>query len=261
MGLALGAGLAAAPAPRARLVISDRNAEKRARAEDLGVSATDDNEALARESDVLILAVKPQHLKALCATLAPALERARPLLISVAAGIRVEDLDAWLGGGQWIVRAMPNTPALLRAGTSVLYAGAGVPARERALAETLLATVSRVFWVPEEALMDAATAVSGSGPAYLFLFLEALIAAGAKAGLPPALAADLARSTTLGAARMAEGGDVDVATLRARVTSPGGTTERAIASLLADDFPGMMARAVAAACARSRQLSAEWGAS
>lgn len=259
MGLALASGLIAASVPPERLAISDPNPDKRHQAQALGLTIEPHNDALIERTDLLVLAVKPQSLHALCRAIAPAVRRRRPLVISVAAGARAADIDRWLGEEQAIVRAMPNTPALIRAGVSVLFANDRVTKEGRGAAETVLKAVSEVFWITDEALMDAVTAVSGSGPAYLFLFLEALTQAGIAAGLPHDLCTALAMETALGAARMAKASPEDVALLRARVTSPGGTTEQAIQSLLGDGFMGMFTRAISAATTRSQELGRQLG--
>ncbi|MHB8255140.1 MAG: pyrroline-5-carboxylate reductase [Acidiferrobacter sp.] len=260
MGLALASGLVAASVPRGRLAISDPNPDKRHAAERLGITTEPDNDALVRRTDVLVLAVKPQHLQVLCRAIAPAVAVRRPLVISVAAGVRAADINRWLGGELAVVRAMPNTPALIRAGASVMFANERATKTDRQAAESVLKAVSEVFWVADESLMDAVTAVSGSGPAYLFLFLEALIAAGIAAGLPRDLCAALAKDTALGAARMAKTSPDDVALLRTRVTSPGGTTEQAIKSFLDSGFMEMFTRAILAAATRSQQLGDQLGA-
>lgn len=257
MGFALASGLANGSATE--LIVSDPHPDKRQAIERLGVMTEADNEALVERVEILVLAVKPRHLPALCRALAPAVARCAPLVISVAAGARTPDIGRWLGGELAVVRAMPNTPALLRAGVSVLYGNALTTSAHRQAAETVLRAVSEVFWVDDEALMDAVTAVSGSGPAYLFLFLEAFIQAAAEVGLPEPLCAALAVETTLGAARMAKADPQAVADLRRRVTSPNGTTEQAVKSLLADGFMDMVARAVTAAARRSQQIGDELG--
>ncbi len=259
MGLALASGLRSKVAP-GRLAASDPHPDKRQQIQEMGFVAHADNEALVAGADLLVLAVKPQGLRALCTAIAPSIQRRRPLVVSVAAGVRTADLDRWLGGGLAIVRAMPNTPALINAGVSVLWANDRATKAGREAATAVLAAVSEVFWVEDEGLMDAVTAVSGSGPAYLFLLVEALTAAGVKAGLPRDLCAALAAGTAAGAARMVHDRPGDAALLRARVTSPGGTTEQAIKRLLDDGFMEMFARAIQAACDRSRALGEQLGA-
>ncbi len=259
MGLALASGLGPTVAP-GRLAVSDPHPDKRRKIQELGLAVHADNDALVAAANLLVLAVKPQGLRALCEAIAPAVQRQQPLIVSVAAGIRTADIDRWLGGGVAVVRAMPNTPALINAGVSVLWANDRVTQAQRDAATAVLAAVSEVFWMADEELMDAATAVSGSGPAYLFLLIEALTAAGVKAGLPHGLCAALAAGTAAGAARMVQDAPGDAALLRARVTSPGGTTEQAIKCLLDDGFMEMFARAIEAARDRSRTLGEQMGA-
>ena len=259
MGLALAAGLRAEVAP-GRLAASDPHPDKRQKIQELGLAVHTDNDALVADAGLLVLAVKPQALRGLCASIAPSVQRRRPLVVSVAAGVRAADIDRWLGGGMAVVRAMPNTPALINEGVSVLWANDRVSKAERDAATAVLAAVSEVFWVEDEGLMDAATAVSGSGPAYLFLLVEALTAAGVRAGLPRDLCAALAARTAAGAARMVQDKPGEAALLRERVTSPGGTTEQAIKCLLDDGFVEMFTRAIQAACDRSRALGEQLGA-
>ncbi|MHB1565690.1 MAG: pyrroline-5-carboxylate reductase [Acidiferrobacter sp.] len=256
MGLALAAGLADVHGHA--LLLCDRQADKRAAAAERGLRTTADIGALTGAA-IIILAVKPPQMAASCQALGQTLGAHRPLIVSVAAGIRLANLDHWLGHGLAVVRAMPNTPALINAGATVLCANPRVDADGRALAETVLRAVSRVWWLADEALMDAVTAVSGSGPAYVFLLIEALAAAATGCGLPPSLARDLVNETVLGAARMAAQGAEEVTTLRRRVTSPGGTTERAVQSLLDHGFMAMFETAIAVAVARADELGQEQG--
>jgi pyrroline-5-carboxylate reductase len=207
--------------------------------------------------DVIVLAVKPQMLAAVL----PAYRRfARPetAFLSVAAGWTLAAFARALGDDARVIRAMPNTPAAIGRGMTVAVAGPGVSDAQRAAGDSLLAAVGEVAWVDDEAQMDAVTAVSGSGPAYVFLLAEALAAAGAAAGLPPALADRLARATVSGAGELLRRSpETPSATLRENVTSPGGTTAAALAVLMnADDgLPPLLTRAVAAATARSRELA------
>ncbi|MGH8530413.1 MAG: pyrroline-5-carboxylate reductase [Nevskiales bacterium] len=210
--------------------------------------------------DVVVLAVKPQIMAQAARGLAPAVQANRPLVISIAAGIRCTDLDRWLGGKVALVRSMPNTPALIRCGASALYATATVGAEQRIAAEHILRAVGLTLWVEDEKLLDAVTALSGSGPAYFFLFMEALQRAGMALGLPADAARLLTLQTALGTARMAMENSEPPETLRAQVTSKGGTTERAVQSLLASDLPGAVHKAVAAAAQRSRELAEQFGA-
>ncbi|HZH43672.1 MAG TPA: pyrroline-5-carboxylate reductase [Lysobacter sp.] len=223
---------------------------------DFGVRVHERAEQAASQADVWLLAVKPQVMRTVCTTLAPLAQAQRPLVISIAAGITSDQLDRWLGGGQAVVRTMPNTPALLGAGITGLFARDGVDAAQRTQAQALLEAAGPTVWIDNEALMDAVTAVSGSGPAYVFLLAEAMIAAGVAQGLPAETAAALAKQTVLGAALMLTGQDEPPETLRARVTSPGGTTQAAIEAFEAGGFRELVSRAIDAATRRGRELSA-----
>jgi pyrroline-5-carboxylate reductase len=203
-----------------------------------------------------VLATKPQVLRAVCEGLAPQAQAARPLVVSIAAGITTAQLDAWLGGQVAIVRAMPNTPALLGAGVTGLHAGPRVDAAGRALATLLLEAAGGTVWIEQEAQMDAVTAVSGSGPAYVFLLAEAMIAAGEAEGLPPTAARALALGTVLGAARMLAESGVPAAELRRQVTSPNGTTQAALERLESGGLRTLVAEAIHAARVRGAELSA-----
>jgi pyrroline-5-carboxylate reductase len=222
------------------------------------VSTTPDNTAAVSSADVVVLAVKPQFMESVARELAAAISQQRPLVISIAAGIRESTLRSWLGESTAIVRAMPNTPALVQSAATALYANAAVNEQQRSLAETILRAVGLVIWIDDESLMDAVTALSGSGPAYFFLFMEALQAAGQKLGLPAETARLLALQTAIGSARMALESTDDAGTLRRHVTSPGGTTERAINSLQENGFEQMVHRALQAAADRSRELAEEF---
>ena len=227
--------------------------EARARLEQqFGIRTSADPAAAAAGADCIVLAVKPQQMREVAAALAPALKS--QLVISIAAGIRGGDLARWLGGHAAIVRAMPNTPALVAAGITGLYALPGVSAQQRSDAEGVLAAVGGTFWVDEEGALDAVTAVSGSGPAYVFYFIEALEQAGRELGLSAEVARQSALQTFAGAVKLAATGDADPATLRARVTSKGGTTERAIGALDAAEVKAAFIRAVRAAAERSAEL-------
>lgn len=219
-----------------------------------GVRTTPHNE-VAANSDVVVLAVKPQMLEGVARQIAPVVQQCRPLVISIAAGIREDALEGWLGGGVALVRTMPNTPAMIGAGATVLHAGAGVTDAQRDSAESILRAVGLTRWVEDEGLLDAVTALSGSGPAYLFLVMEAMEQAAAGLGIPLETARLLTLQTALGAARMAIESDEEPATLRRRVTSPGGTTERAIAALEDGGLRELFAQALTAARDRSVELS------
>ncbi|MCC6531235.1 MAG: pyrroline-5-carboxylate reductase [Burkholderiales bacterium] len=209
------------------------------------------------EADTLVLAVKPQQMHAVAEEL-KALVRDQ-LIVTIAAGIRTSDLARWLGGYGRIVRVMPNTPALVRAGVSGMYARPEVNAAERARAQTILCAVGDALWVEREELIDAVTAVSGSGPAYVFYFIEAVRKAALEMGIAPQDAQRLVMGTFEGAVRLAQASDEDVSVLRERVTSKGGTTERALASMEADRVGTALTRAVHAALQRAGELGDELG--
>ena len=216
--------------------------------------------ALSKEAvtdATLVLAVKPQNLFAVATELREWLDS--QLVISIAAGVRTDDLSRWLGGHEVLVRAMPNTPALVVSGITGLYAMPKVDVAQRHQAETILSAVGTTLWLERETQMDAVTAVSGSGPAYVFYFMEALQEAGVQLGFTPDQARQLSIETFLGAARLALKSPEDLATLRARVTSKGGTTERAIQTMEAEHIGHAVIRAVHAASARSKELGDELG--
>ena len=222
------------------------------------VGSRDAAEAAGHSPDVVLLAVKPAQLGDVLRTCSPLLAGARPLCLSIAAGKPIASMAAVLGDDAAIVRAMPNTPAAIGRGMTVLTPSSRVDPRQRALAEALMSAVGDVAWVDDERLMDAVTAVSGSGPAYVFLLIEALTRAGIAAGLDPPLAGRLATVTAAGAGAYAQASGEAAAELRCRVTSPGGTTEAALNILMQDDaFAALLERAVLAAAERSRELSAE----
>lgn len=217
-----------------------------------GIRTSADAAAAAAGADCIVFAVKPQQMRDVATKVAPALNG--QLIISIAAGIRCGDLARWLGPAARIVRAMPNTPALVAAGITGLYAMKGVTAAQRRDAERILAAVGATFWVKQEGDLDAVTAVSGSGPAYVFYFIEALEQAARDLGLPPEIARQSALATFAGAVKLAIADDVDPATLRARVTSKGGTTERAIGVLDAAAVKAAFGRAVRAAAERAAEM-------
>ncbi|MEJ6655390.1 MAG: pyrroline-5-carboxylate reductase [Pseudomonas sp.] len=239
-----------------QIIASDRNSEQLDKLNrQFGIRTSTENAQLASECDVLVLAVKPQVLQAVSRDL-PA-RKPGQLVISIAAGITCDSLAEWLGADTAIVRCMPNTPALRGQGVSGLYASAAVSAEQKLLSEKIMNAVGISLWLEQEAQIDAVTAVSGSGPAYFFYLMEAMTDAGEQLGLPRDIAERLTLFTALGAADMAVHSDVDAAELRRRVSSPNGTTEQAINSFSRDDLPGMVARAMQAAAARSAELSKE----
>jgi len=258
MAASLIGGLRAEGMPATALRASDPSAEQRARIEaEHGIRTSADNAEAVRGAQVVVLAVKPQSMKDVCLALAPHLH-GDPLIVSIAAGISCASLEAWLGP-RALVRCMPNTPALLRQGASGLYANPRVSAVQREQASRLLSAVGLALWLDAEEQIDAVTAVSGSGPAYFFLLIEAMTAAGEKLGLPRALATQLTQQTALGAARMAAESTVDAAELRRRVTSPAGTTEAAIRSFQAGGFEALVETALTAAARRSAELAEQLG--
>lgn len=231
-------------------------ATRDALARDFGVAAHASNADAVRGATTIVLAVKPQVLPAVCAELGRAIGDAEPLIVSIAAGIRIEQIERWTGLSLPVVRAMPNTPALIGAGATGLIANARASADDRVRAEAMLGAAGRTAWIEHEALMDTVTALSGSGPAYFFLLVEALEDAAVAEGLPRETARMLASQTCLGAGRMlAESGEAP-STLRERVTSPGGTTAAALAAFDAGGLRKLVAAAVAAATKRGRELSA-----
>lgn len=239
-----------------RLQLSDPDARQRAGAKQaLGVETFADNREVAERAEVLVLAVKPQALKEVAEGLATTVQKKRPLVISIAAGIRVHDIERWLGGKLPIVRVMPNTAALIGSGASGLYANARVTATQRDLAESILRAVGITVWVQDETLIDTVTAISGSGPAYFFMVMEVLEKAAIAHGLEPKTARLLTLETAYGAAKMALEGGEEPALLRKRVTSPGGTTEKALQALEAGRLDQIFDQAVLAAIHRARELA------
>ena len=207
----------------------------------------------------VIVAVKPQVMRGTMSALARAVASRRPLVISVAAGIRIDAIATWLNGHERIVRTMPNRPALLGCGVTALFAPAHVNAADRELASTILGSVGPTVWLDREELIDVVTAVSGSGPAYFFRLIELLEEAGRELGLPASVARTLSIETAYGAGCMAHQRSSDPAELRAQVTSKGGTTEAAFRELEAADLRGIVTRAVTAAARRSAELAEQFG--
>ena len=261
MTLAIAGGLLASGFQPQRLRIAEPFAEQRERlkAQLPGVAVRGDNDAVAAESDCLVLATKPQVLAEVCRDLAETVQRQRPLLISIAAGIRGSEIDAWLGGGMSIVRVMPNQPALLQLGASGMFANAQSSSGDRDLATMVMGAVGKVVWVDTEADIDAVTAISGSGPAYFFLLIDMLIENATAMGIEPTAARELALRTAVGAAALAEQSDSGMDELIARVRSPGGTTAAALDSLDAQNVRGIFSAALEAARNRANDLADEAG--
>lgn len=253
MATALIGGLKKQGYSAAGMQVVDPVEETRTRlTDDFGVRCTPTIDAAALNCEVLVLAVKPQLMKE---AVAPAAGKLKDqLVISIAAGLQLKDIGRWLGGYANLVRCMPNTPALIGAGITGLNAGPAVDHEGRTTAEKVLKAVGRTLWIEDEALMDVVTAVSGSGPAYVFYFIEALQNSGTALGLPPATARLLAIETFLGAAKLAEVSNEPVDDLRMRVTSKGGTTAAAIEVFNTEAVDAAIAKGVEAAAARGREL-------
>jgi pyrroline-5-carboxylate reductase len=235
------------------------DANRSALQRDFEVLACADNRVATAKASVIVVAVKPQDAAAVLSALEPQLREQRPLVLSVAAGIRILSLKAWCGSAVPIVRAMPNRPALVGAGITGLYATDAVGASERAVAEQVMRAVGAVVWLKAESDLDVVTALSGSGPAYFFLLAELMTEAAIKLGLEPLAARTLAVETLYGAGRLAHESHGDLARLRAEVTSKGGTTEAALGVFNDADLRGIVARAITAATQRSRDLAAQFG--
>ncbi|MBI5783886.1 MAG: pyrroline-5-carboxylate reductase [Rhodocyclales bacterium] len=233
-------------------VVEPQPAAREHLTEAFGVRCAPAIDAAALNCEVLVLAVKPQHMRDAVGPLAGHLRG--QLVVSIAAGLRLPDLSRWLGGYRRLVRTMPNTPAMIGAGITALCADPGVPAEGREKAEKILGAVGRTLWIEDEAQMDAVTAVSGSGPAYVFYFIEAVEAAARELGFKDEAARLLAIETFLGATRLAESSKDPVGLLRERVTSKGGTTEAALNSFNADHLGEAIRRGVQAAAARGCEL-------
>jgi len=261
MTLAIAGGLLGSGYPPECLCISEPSAEQRDKLVAIlpGVDITANNADIASNVDCLVLATKPQVLADVCRELAGAVQQKKPLVVSIAAGIRGADIDAWLGGSLSIVRVMPNQPALLRMGASGLFANDRATQDERDLAEAVMAAVGTVVWVPTEADIDAVTAVSGSGPAYFFLLIDMLATTAVEMGLDAEAGEQLAIQTALGAATMASQTDDSMTELIARVRSPGGTTAAALDSLDAQNVRAIFSAAFTAAKDRAAQLADEAG--
>ncbi len=256
MAEALAGGLIAGGAPANHIRIAEPRPERRDQLSDrLGVATFEHNADVVRDSDLVVLAVKPDVVAvALAALPEPDLDLTRPLWISIAAGVRIDSLESALPGSTRIVRAMPNTPALVRTGATAICGNAHADASDLAVAQALFETVGTVWDAGREDMLDAVTGLSGSGPAYAFLFLEALIDAGERVGLPRSAAERLTLQTVRGAVKLAMESDRSPAELREQVSSPGGTTEAGLAELDAGELRETIARAVAAATRRSVEL-------
>jgi pyrroline-5-carboxylate reductase len=243
----------------AQIYVAEPSADARqSLSEAFGVAVGADNGDAVANADIVMLAVKPQVMRGVCEGIAARLT-ATSVCISIAAGLTSAQLDQWLGGGRAVVRAMPNTPSLLGAGATGVFSNAATSDAQRASAERLLAAVGISVRIDDEALMDAVTALSGSGPAYAFLLAESMQSAAQSLGLPEAAARELTAQTLLGAARMLSEGNEPAATLRSRVTSPGGTTQAAVETLIEGGFEALVRQAMEAAAQRGAELSKRAG--
>lgn len=233
-------------------LLSQRNKE-------FGVEVFTNNAKLVAKCDVVVLAVKPQVLSLICKVLAKKKFSHQPLIISIVAGVRVNDINNWLGGDNHIVRTMPNTPALLGKGATGMFSNAAVTDKQKTLAEQILGAVGICIWVEDETMLDALTALSGSGPAYFFLLIESMMNAGIALGLDAKSAQQFSIQTALGASMMMDNSEDSVNQLRLKVTSKNGTTQAAIDSLQAQDFETIVSRAMRTAFDRAREIGIELG--
>jgi pyrroline-5-carboxylate reductase len=257
MAAALIGGLLNTGTPAGSIHVIEVDAARRAQLQrDFGVSVGAQPDDQLRHCTVIVLAVKPQQLREVCVAARSFL--AEPLVLSIAAGIRAMDIARWLGTRS-IVRSMPNTPALAGKGMTGIAALAGVTAGQRDTATRIMQAVGSVVWFNDEAMLDPVTAISGSGPAYVFYFIEALQQAGIEMGFSAPQARALAVQTFVGAAELASASDDPVSVLRDRVTSKGGTTAAALASMDADDVKALIVRALHAANRRAHELGDEFG--
>lgn len=248
-------GLIAKGVPPTHIHATDIDAEKLGQLQqDCGIG-TGSMAEVAAYADVLILAVKPQVMASVCASLKPMISKPGCMIISIAAGIPLASLQQWLGESRPMVRCMPNTPALVGEGATGLFANSHCQPADIALAGDILSAVGITCWLRNEQDIDTVTALSGSGPAYFFLMMEALEKAAVELGLSPDVARQLSIQTALGAGKLAANSDVAPDELRRRVTSPGGTTEQALLSFQRDGFEQMVARAVSAAQQRAAELA------
>lgn len=258
MAGALISGLAGKFTAGANIHVVDLNADALARlAQQFGVTTSQQIDAALAQSDVVVLAVKPQQMKDVITQLQPYLST--QLLLSIAAGIRSTDLSRWLGGYGAIVRTMPNTPALIGHGITGMFALDGVSAAQKDAADGIMRAVGPTVWLNDEALIDSVTAVSGSGPAYVFYFIEAMQQAALEMGLNAEQGSQLAIATFVGAAQLAAQSPEPVSVLRERVTSKGGTTYAALSSMEQSGVKDGIIRAMKAAAARGKELGEEFG--
>ncbi len=260
MGRSLIGGLIANGQSVNSITGTDINAEQRqTAASQFNIEVLEDNRQAIKDADIVVLAVKPQSMQETLQAITADLAQEKPLLISIAAGIQLSHLEQWAGEELAIVRSMPNTPALIQSGATALCANQFTSDTQRDLAEAIMRSVGLVLWLDDETLMDAVTALSGSGPAYYFLIMEVMEKAATQLGLSQEHARILTLQTAFGAAKMALESNHDAASLRKQVTSPGGTTEQALNVLLEGGIEQLFDDALAAAKNRSIELAEEYG--
>jgi len=260
MARSIAGGLLANDWPKDKIILSDPDpAQQQATKQALGTTVYASNDELVNHANILVLAVKPQILAQVSKDISGLIAKNKPLIISIAAGIRVSDLARWLGNDIAIVRAMPNTPALVGAGACGLFANNNANEQQREEAETIMRATGVTVWVQDEKMMDVITALSGSGPAYFLLVMEAMESAAISSGLDRDAARLLTMETALGAAKMALESGEEPGNLRNRVTSPGGTTEAALKVLEEGRIVTIFQEAIKAATARSGELAELFG--
>lgn len=261
MTLAIARGLLGSGFPASNVAISEPSAEQRDRLTELlpDITTSSDNATTAQRVDCVVLATKPQVLADVCSDLAASVQDRKPLIISIAAGVRSGDIESWLGGNLAVVRVMPNQPAFLGLGVSALFANDNCSDADRELATTVMAAVGKVVQVNSEADIDSVTAISGSGPAYFYLLIDMLVQTAVAMGLNDATARTLAVETAVGAAALAADSDAAMSELIARVRSPGGTTAAALNSLEQQDIRAIFGAALSAAKHRATELADEAG--
>ena len=255
MGMGLLGGLIANGYPANQIFLAEPDVNKLQKAETTyQVQVTTNNNDAIKSADVILLAVKPNIIGMIAAELSLTIQEKKPLIISIAAGVSIKSLGDWLGDNISIVRAMPNMPALIGCGATALYANSFTSEEQRQLAEAILRSVGVAVWLEKESLMDVVTALSGSGPAYFYLLIEALQTAGEKLGLPPEIARVLTLQTAYGASRLASENEKPPAELRQQAMTPGGTTEQAVRVLEENKMREIIALAVQAATDRAKKL-------
>jgi len=259
MARAIGGGLLRGGMHATDLMIAEPNPEQcdRLRKELYGAMVTDDNKFVAKTAEILLFAVKPQILKPVCEDVAAEVQKSQPLIMSIAAGPRIDDIDAWLGSGLSVVRVMPNQPALIDQGISALYANERTSNERREQAEKIMTAVGHAVWLDAESKMDAVTAVSGTGPSYFYLLIDIMIESAIKFGVDADTARKLAVETARGATALAAAETESMSSLIERVRSPGGTTTAAFEYLEKKDARGIFASAIDAAERRAAELAKE----